>query len=73
MPESNERAITGVKWGSVIDTICKFMGEHEEDIRSMAKFGRYKTERKRRTERREMLALDKKVEGEEHIEIHGRL
>ena len=38
----------------------------------MEKFGGYKTELKARIERRERLAL-KKLEGEEHLEIYGRV
>ena len=39
----------------------------------MEKIGGYKTEVKERMGRRERLALKKSVEGEDHLEIYGRL
>ena len=40
---------------------------------AIEKFGVYKTEVKERIESRERLALRKKMEGEEHLEIYGGL
>ena len=40
---------------------------------SMEMFWGYKAEVKERTERRERLGLQSKVEGEEHLEIYGTL
>ena len=62
----------GIRWDSVVEKVWKDIGNQKEML-AIEKFSGYKTEVKERIERRERLALRKKVEGEEHLEIYGGL
>ena len=62
----------GIRWDSVVEKVWKDIGNQKEML-AIEKFSGYKTEVKERLERRERLALRKKVEGEEHLEIYGGL
>ena len=56
----------------MVQQIWKGLGDQKE-VLSIEEFGGYKTEGKKKTERRERLALGNKGMEEKHLEIYGGL
>ena len=55
-----------IGWDSVVEKVWRDTGGNQEERMTVYKFGRYKTEPKERRERRERLALRRKVKSEKH-------
>ena len=54
-------------WDSAVEKVRKDVGGNQEEIMSVEKFGRYKTEIEERIERRERVAPRNKVKSEKHF------
>ena len=63
----------GITWDNLFEKIWKELGEDQDEVLSIEKFGGYKTEAKEIIEKRERLALRNKVKEKKHLKIYGGL
>ena len=70
--EKTRKGQYGIRWGNVLEKICKDLRGDQEEIVSIEKLGGYKAEVKETVKERERQTLRNKLR-EKHLEIYGGL